>query len=239
MLRTIYFYLIALPATGLFSAIAIAFPRFAGWSGRTWAGILCRATGAPLAVDLSALDPDRNYVFMANHQSQLDIPLLNHVLGSRKVGFVAKQSLFDIPLFGRASVAAGHIPIDRSNGRRAMKSIDAAAESAKNGAGVIIFPEGTRSEDLSKIHEFKVGGMLIALKSGLPVAPVVVTGTGFVLRKRCLRIRRAPIRVRALPPLETSGYTLKDRERFMADLHAMMDAAYREQLKEEGLGDAA
>jgi len=239
MLRNIFFYLISLLATGFFSSTAILAPRFGAWSGRNWARSLVWASRVRFEVDLSALDPEQNYVFMANHQSQLDIPVLNAVLAPRKVGFVAKQSLLRIPLFGGAIAAAGHIPIDRSNRRRAMKSIESAVLSAKSGTAVVIFPEGTRAVDLDGLQEFKIGGMIIALKTGLPVAPLVITGTGEALAKHRVWLSPATVRVRALPPVDTSGYTLKDRERFMEDLRETMGTAYREQRKQAKVSHAA
>lgn len=239
MLQNIFFYLVALPATWLFCSLAIIVPKHAAWSGRTWARVVVWATRVRFDVDLSALDPDQHYVFMANHQSQLDIPVLNAALAPRRVGFVAKQSLFSIPLFGPAIASAGHIPIDRSNSRRAMKSIEEAVAKAKAGAQVVIFPEGTRAVDLEGLQEFKVGGMIIALKTGMPVAPIIVTGTGRALPKHRLWLSPATVKVRALAPIDTSAYTLKDRERFMADLHRIMDEAYRGQLRGEESRDAA
>ena len=239
MLHNLFFYLVVLPATGLFCSIAIVFKRHGTWSGRTWGRVVMWATRSRYEVDLSALEPGQDYVFMANHQSQLDIPVLNAILGMRQVaegrpglGFVAKQSLFDIPLFGPAIRAVGHIPIDRSNRRRAMKSIDQAVEDVKNGTSIVIFPEGTRAVDLSKLQEFKVGGFIIAIKTGRPVAPVVVTGTGDCLPKHKLRLRRAPVKVRALAPIEPGRYSLKEREQFKDDLHTLMNEAYMAQRKE-------
>ncbi|BBD06810.1 1-acyl-sn-glycerol-3-phosphate acyltransferase [Desulfovibrio ferrophilus] len=182
----------------------------------------------PLDVDLSELDPEQTYVFMANHQSQLDIPLLTALLAPRKVSFVAKQSLFKIPVFGAAIKAVGHISIDRSNRRRAMKSIESAVQKAQGGRSIMIYPEGTRAEDLDNIQEFKIGGVIIALKTGLPVVPIVLSGTGEVLPKHRLLLRSAPLKVKALPPIDTGKYTMKDREAFKDDLYKMMNDAYLE-----------
>lgn len=241
MLHNIFFYLVVLPATGFFCCVAILFKKHGTWSGRTWGRFVAWATRTSYEIDLSELKPGQDYVYMANHQSQLDIPVLNAVLGMRQLeegrpvlGFVAKQSLFDIPVFGPAIRAVGHIPIDRSNRRRAMKSIDRAVKDVQSGRSIVIFPEGTRAVDRSKLQEFKVGGFIIAIKTGRPVAPIVVTGTGDCLPKHKLWLRRKPVKIRALPPIDTGTYTLKQREQFKEDLHAMMDEAYRAQRKEQG-----
>ncbi len=232
MLRNVIFYLAFFPLTIFFSALAASSRRVAPWAARAWSGLVVRAAGLSVRADLAALDPAQRYIFIVNHQSQLDIPVLTHVLRARHVGFVAKESLFRIPLFGKALECAGHVSVDRSNPRRAMKSLEEAAAKAREGANILVFAEGTRQRDLEALGEFKVGGMILALKTGLPVAPLVVCGTGDALPKGRLLLRRAPIRVRALPPVAAGSYTLKQREQFRDDLRALMNAAYLELRRE-------
>ena len=228
MLRNLIFFIAFLPVTIFYSALAAGWRRFGPWAGRAWAGVVVRLTGLPLEVDLSALDPEQRYIFIVNHQSQLDIPVLTHVLRARHVGFVAKESLFRIPLFGKALECAGHVSVDRGNARRAMKSLEDAAAKAREGANILVFAEGTRQQNLEALGEVTPGGMILALKTGLPVAPIVVCGTGDALPKGRLLLRPATIRVRALAPVPAGSYTLKQRDQFRDDLHAMMDAAYQE-----------
>ncbi|MEW5773666.1 MAG: lysophospholipid acyltransferase family protein [Thermodesulfobacteriota bacterium] len=239
MLRNLFFYLLFLPATLVFSTLAVLSPtgRMARALGRTWGRLVLAFAGARLATDLSGLDPDAAYIFMANHQSNLDIPTLYAVLGRRPFGFVAKESLFRIPLFGKAMLRAGHVPIDRDNPRKAMKAIEYAAEQTAKGFSVVVFPEGTRGTDLSALQEFKIGGMIMALKTGAPVVPLLITGTGAMLPKHALRLRPVrEVRVRALPPIVTQGsYTVKDRERFKDDLYALMNGEYLK-IREEARG---
>lgn len=197
--------------------------------GRTMLGM----AGIKPEIDLSALDPKGHYVFMCNHQSLFDIPILFHALWDYHMRFVAKESLFRIPIYGKALGNAGHISLNRENRRAAMKSLDAAVESAKGGISPLIFPEGTRNLDLSKLMDFKVGGMVLALKCGLPVAPLVMEGTGKLLPKGHYFFNPdQKIRLRALPPVDTSQYTIKDREKFKDDMYALMNGAYQELLKE-------
>lgn len=229
MIRNLIFYVFFIPATMFYSAVAVLLRPIAPWSGRAWSRVVTWLSGVRLEEDLSALDPDTRYIFIANHQSQLDIPIVTHVLRARRVGFVAKQSLFSIPLFGPALTAAGHISIDRSNPRRAMKSIARAAEYAREGASIVVFAEGTRQKQLDKLGDFKVGGMILALKTNMPVAPLVVSGTGESLPKGALFLRPRKVVVRALPPIPAGTYSLKERERFKEDLYDMMNTAYQEQ----------
>ncbi|MBU1002173.1 MAG: 1-acyl-sn-glycerol-3-phosphate acyltransferase [Proteobacteria bacterium] len=229
MIRNILFFLFFAPVTALASLTCILCKPLAIWASQAWARCTIWLIRMPLEVDFSALDPEQTYVFMVNHQSQLDIPLMTAILAPRKVNFVAKDSLFKIPLFGQAITAVGHISIDRSNPRSAMKSIEVAVQRAQSGRSILIFPEGTRAEEFDKLQDFKIGGMILALKTGLPVAPIVLSGTGTVLPKHRLLLRPAVLKVRALPPIDTGKYTMKDREAFKDDLYQMMNDAYLEQ----------
>lgn len=232
MLRNLFFYLLFIPATLLFSLLTALAPteRLARGAARTWARLALVFSGARVRADLSAIEPGRPYIFMPNHQSNLDILVLYALIGDRPFGFVAKQSLFNIPLFGKAMLRAGHIPIDRENRRRAMQAIDYAAAQAAKGFSVIIFPEGTRGTDLSALQEFKIGGMIMALKTGLPVVPLIISGTGAMLPKHALLFRPTrEVRIKALPPIVTQGrYTVKDREKFKEDIHLLMNREYQQ-----------
>lgn len=195
-----------------------------------WARLLLATGGVRVEADLSALPPEGTFVFMANHQSNMDIPALFAILRHFNFRFLAKESLFRIPVFGPAMRRVGHVSIDRENRRKAMESIGQAVSLVSRGVSLLIFPEGTRSRDFSRLGEFKTGGMIVALKCGAPVAPLILTGSGPILPKGAKRLRPGVIRVTALPPFDPSAnYTLKDREAFKNDLQALMEAAYQEQ----------
>nr|WP_321256395.1 lysophospholipid acyltransferase family protein [uncultured Pseudodesulfovibrio sp.] len=199
--------------------------------GLAWGRAAVNLSGIKIEADMGEVDPTGHYVFICNHQSNLDIPVLFDVLKGNRIRFVAKKSLFEIPIYGKALAHAGHICVDRENRRAAMKSLNEAVETAKNGVSPVIFPEGTRNLHLEELMEFKIGGMIIALKSGLPVVPIVMTNTGLVMGKGQMVIDNRPVvRVKALPVIDPSEYTIKDREKFKDDLRAKMSAAYKELL---------
>ncbi|MBG0790734.1 MAG: 1-acyl-sn-glycerol-3-phosphate acyltransferase [Desulfovibrionaceae bacterium] len=199
--------------------------------GLKWGAAAVKLAGIRIEADLGGINPKGHYVFIGNHQSNLDIPVLFEVLKGNRIRFVAKKSLFDIPLYGRALAHAGHICIDRENRRSAMKSLNEAVDRAKEGISPVVFPEGTRNIHLEELMKFKVGGMIIALKSGLPVVPVVIANTGRVMPKGRLTIDNRPVvRIKALPVIDPAKYTLKEREQFKDDLYEMMNAAYKELL---------
>ncbi|WP_243312078.1 lysophospholipid acyltransferase family protein [Fundidesulfovibrio agrisoli] len=201
----------------------------AHWFMCLWARLSLAVSGVEVRADLSALKPGQPCVFLANHQSQFDILVLVHALRGWNVRFVAKESLFKIPVFGPAMRRTGHIPILRENSRKAMKSIDDAVAAAKKGISVVVFPEGTRSHDFSRLGEFKIGGMIMALKCGIPVAPVIVSGSGEVLPRGKWVPKPGVVHVKALPAFDPAErFTIREREAFRAWLQDYMGAAYQE-----------
>lgn len=162
---------------------------------------------------LSNIQPDKSYIYMANHQSNFDIPVL---LGYLPVQFrwLAKAELFKIPLFGRAMLGAGYVKIDRFNRQSAFESISTAARRLKDGVSVMIFPEGTRSRDGS-IHKFKKGGFVMAIESGVPILPVILKGTWPIMAKSSLRINRGDVEMEIAEPIDTTGYSMERKEELM------------------------
>ncbi len=238
MFRVLRFFATLVPATLYYSVRQLMLDQEHAtldekdYFGKIYGRTMLRMAGIKVDVDLSALDPKGHYVFMCNHQSLFDIPILFDALWDYHMRFVAKESLFRIPVYGKALGNAGHISINRENRRAAMKSVDEAVASAKSGISPLIFPEGTRNPDLSKLMDFKVGGMVLALKCGLPVAPLVMEGTGKLLPKHSYFFNPDQrIRLRALPPVDPSKYSLKEREQFKDDMYALMNAAYQELLR--------
>ena len=191
MIRTTYIIVWVVLTTIFWGTIAIIISFFTRTGNpihniaRIWAkGILFASRIRVNVKGLTNIDPSQSYVYMSNHQSNFDIPVL---LAQLPVQFrwLAKAELFKIPLFGRAMRGAGYVKIDRFNRESAFKSIDEAAEKMKNGVSVMIFPEGTRSRD-GRIRPFKKGGFVMAVDAGVPlVALADIDELGFLgLRPR-------------------------------------------------------
>ena len=157
---------------------------------------------------------DRSAVYIVNHQSNFDIPILYSGL-PLQFRWMAKQELFNIPLFGLAMKRCGYIPIDRSDRRTAMHSMNVAAQRIAEGASVVVFPEGTRTPD-GELQEFKKGGFLIAIKAQVPVIPVAINGSFSVMSKNSLRIHGGAVSMQIFPPIETTGMKNADSVRLMA-----------------------
>jgi len=175
-----------------------------------WARSICWASGVKVALaHTEQLEPGKPYIFAANHQSQFDILVLQGFLGIN-FRWLAKKELFRVPIWGAAMSRAGYIPIDRSHGRQAIKSLGDAAQKIAAGTSVIIFPEGTRSKD-GKLHDFKAGAMVLAIKSGVPIVPVAIRGTYEILPKGELLVTPGKVQIRLGRPIETKNYSSRDK----------------------------
>lgn len=160
------------------------------------------------------------FIFMSNHQSNFDIPVLYSALPVQ-FRWLAKAELFKIPLFGRSMRGAGYISINRSNRQSAFQSLVKAAESIRGGTSVMIFPEGTRSKD-GVLLPFKKGGFVMAVDAGVPVIPVLITGTHAIMPKGNLLIRRRLVHVRIGRPIETVDFTRKTKNDLLTQVRAAM-----------------
>ena len=169
---------------------------------------------------LCNIDPSRPYIYMPNHQSNFDIPVL---LGYLTVQFrwLAKIELFKIPVFGRAMRKAGYISINRYHRESAFESLKVAADKIKSGVSVLIFPEGTRSLD-GKIRPFKKGGFVMAIDSGVPIVPVVITGTRAIMPKGRFRVYPGRVSMVIHKPIGTSTYTPETKEALMENVRRVI-----------------
>ncbi len=169
-----------------------------------------RAGGVRVAVEGLALVPrGRPCVYMANHQSNLDPPLLVGVQPG-KAAMMVKQSLMRIPILGLAMRLGGCVPVERSGRMESAKqSLRAAGEVLQSGLSITIFPEGTRSPD-GQLLPFKKGPFFLAMQTGVPVVPVTIAGTGAMLAKGSLRLRPGTARVCFHAPLDPKQFGSRD-----------------------------
>jgi 1-acyl-sn-glycerol-3-phosphate acyltransferase len=154
--------------------------------------------------------PPRAVVYMSNHQSHLDIPILYATLPSPTIRMLGKAELFRIPLWGRGLRAAEFIEVDRSNHARAVQSIEHAARLVRDGVSIYLAPEGTRSVT-GRIGKLKKGGFHLALGTGAPIVPVAIRGTIDIL-PRGGRVMRSGQRVSVQigRPIDVAGRELPD-----------------------------
>ncbi len=169
---------------------------------RAWAHTTLFLLGIKVeASGLENVPRDRPVIFACNHASQMDILAL-YIGLPVQFRFVVKEELFRIPLLGVAMKAAGYVPINRSGGKAAIRSLQEAARRIREGTSVVIFPEGTRSAD-GRLAEFKPGGFMLASKSGCPIVPVAISGSHDVLPKGSSLCRPGTIRIDIGRPIET------------------------------------
>lgn len=178
----------------------ISFGRWLMRVDRWVLGIDVAATG------LGRLDPATPYVFMLNHQSFLDGPLLVTVL-ERPVRFIVKRFVFRIPVLGLGMRFVGYVPLDKEGVGEGRKRIARAASLVKEkGYSFLIFPEGTRSWEGSLLP-FRRGGFYLALETGTPIVPITVKGTYELMPRRQRFIRNGPVKFAFHEPIPTAGYT--------------------------------
>jgi len=181
---------------------------------RLWAGSLLKAAGIRLQVEgTEVIDRKQRYILIANHSSYFDIPCI-FVAIPQPIRFMAKISLFKIPIFGWAIGRAGFIPIDRKNRRTAVKSFEKAVDRIRKGNTVVVFPEEGRSRERA-MRPFQRGGFLLALRSGLPILPVAIVGTYDVYSANAKVLTPGPVIVRVGTPIPTEGLTVRDKDRLL------------------------
>jgi 1-acyl-sn-glycerol-3-phosphate acyltransferase len=182
---------------------------------RLWANGLLAASGVRVESRFDVpLDPAKEYIFLANHQSLFDIPVLL-ATSPGQLRMMAKRTLFQVPFFGWSLKAGGFIAIDRADKSSARESFSAAVEKLRSGTSILLFPEGTRSMT-DMLLPFQRGGFLLALRSGLPIVPVGVRGSRAVQRRGSFSIHPGTIAVHYGPPIETAEYGLKRKRELTA-----------------------
>jgi 1-acyl-sn-glycerol-3-phosphate acyltransferase len=172
------------------------------WTGVRLAGVRVEVIGR------EKLDAARTYIFMSNHASNLDPPLLIPLI-PRRTSVLVKKELFRVPVLGRAMRLASLVPVDRTNRQRAIDSLQKAHEVLRAGINMTVFVEGTRSPD-GRLLPFKKGPFHLALETGFPVVPVTLVGTHELLPKGKLLARPGTVQIVFHAPLEPSRAAGRD-----------------------------
>jgi 1-acyl-sn-glycerol-3-phosphate acyltransferase len=158
-------------------------------------------------------------VFMPNHQSNCDPPAVAAILPPVLV--MAKEEFFRVPVFGKGMRMRGFIPVDRSNRERAFAAVDRAVAALKAGHSFLAFPEGTRSRT-GRLQSFKMGVFVMAIKAGVPIVPISVSGANKIMRRGDFRIYPGPVRITIHDPVTTAGCSIADRSRVAAQVRLAM-----------------
>ncbi len=175
------------------------------------------------------LDRAQTYIFMSNHVSNFDPPLLIPLIPGR-TSVLVKKELFRIPILGFAMRVAHLVPVDRRQRDAAIASVRAAADVIRSGLAMTVFPEGTRSPD-GRLLPFKKGPFYLALDTGSPIVPVTILGTDAIWPKGkfFLRPDNAVARLIFHPPISPKDFP--DRDALMAAVHDAIAGALPEERK--------
>lgn len=210
--------------TLILASVAVLF----GWIGprgrvifavaRVWSRGLLFCSGVRVVPDFETpLRPEEQFVFMANHRSLFDIPALIATLPGQ-TRFLAKKSLFQIPLFGWVLKMGGFVTVDRKDLSTARESFAVAvANLAENGVSVLVFPEGTRSMT-DELLPFQRGGFLLALKSGLAIVPIGIAGSAQIQPRRQLVIRPGTMRLHYGRPVPIEGFGVSRKQELIQEI---------------------
>jgi 1-acyl-sn-glycerol-3-phosphate acyltransferase len=207
LIPTIAIYTIVLGTVSIASTVLGGRGTFAHGCARAWAWLILKTTGVRVrTTGLERLTPGTTYVFVSNHQSIYDIPVLFWSL-PYQLRIIAKASLGAIPFMGWHLRRTGHLLVDRRNPDRGG-ILRRWRELLTQGLSLIVFPEGTRSAD-GRVAKFKAGSFLLAIEAGLPVVPLSIDGTRFVMAKGHLTTRPGAASLFVHPPINTADGSWK------------------------------
>lgn len=184
---------------------------------RQWARILLRISGVQVTVTgAENLTPGTAYVFCSNHLSLIDTPLVFGYL-PWEFRILARKGLWSIPFLGWHLRRARHMPVARDDVRHSLRNLTDAAQRVAAGMSVVVFPEGTRSPD-GNLVEFKAGAAYIAIKAGVPLAPMCILGTRQVHTEGSVIVRPGRAELHIGAPISTAGLTPRDSRQLLAKL---------------------
>lgn len=211
---------------GLPSILAAFLPPRGDWFlrfARGWARSILFVAGIRVRVlDRERLRKEGSFVIASNHESFCDILVLLASL-PMQVRFLAKRSIFRVPVLGWSIAAAGFVPVDRGERRRSATAVDAAARRLRDGCSLVIFPEETRTAT-GDLLPFKQGAALLALRSGLPLLPVGIGGTFRILPRDSFDIRSGPAVLAIGEPMDVSRRSARERKQVTSELFEHVEA---------------
>ena len=234
-LKLLAVYLFLGPLVGL---VGIPYTLIVGDITRLyWASLFVMRTGvraAGIGIKLSGLEhvpANRSCIFMCNHVSNLDPPVVLPSIPGRS-SVLLKKELMNIPILGRAMRMAQFVPVERGSRRdAAQQSVAAAAKALASGLHILVFPEGTRSID-GRLSTFKKGPFFLAQQTGAPIVPVAISGTERMMHKGSARITPGIATVQMLEMIEPSQYP--SREELMSAVREAIARALPEEMRPEG-----
>jgi 1-acyl-sn-glycerol-3-phosphate acyltransferase len=194
---------------------------FGAWNGVRLTGVRVQTVG------LDKLDPERTYIFMSNHVSNIDPPITVPLIPKR-TSVMVKKELFRFPILGRAMRMGSLVPVDRGNRDAGIESVRAAKQVVQQGINMTIYVEGHRSFD-GKLLPFKKGPFYLAMECGAPVVPITIVGTHDVMPKGRFAIEPGTVTVIFHSPIEPKDFG--SRECLMEKVRAVIESGLPEELR--------
>jgi 1-acyl-sn-glycerol-3-phosphate acyltransferase len=231
--RTVFFlipaitvYTVVLGAASIVSSLFDRRGYFAHSCARAWSRLILRTTGVRVTVEgLDRIVPGKTYVFVSNHQSIYDTPVVFACL-PYQLRIIAKESLARFPVLGWHLRRGGHLFVDRKHPDRSG-ILNRWRALVSEGLSLIIYAEGTRSPD-GHVARFKAGSFLLAIEAGLPIVPIAIVGTRQSMPKGRLRTEPADVTLiihEAIQPPAIAAPTVQDAKALAARVHAIVSAA--------------
>lgn len=219
LIPAISLYTIVLGITSLLSTLVDRRGFFAHRCAQLWSRLILGTTGVRVRLQGASLPTSAaSCVYVANHQSIYDIPVVFATLPAQ-LRILAKASLGRIPFLGWHLHRSGHVLVDRSNpGPSVMRRME---ELVRNGASLIVFPEGTRTDD-GKLGRFKAGAFIIAIDHHLPIVPLTIEGTSAIMRKGFVTTRPGVVDVTVHPTVSTTGLVREDVRALIDQVRTVM-----------------
>jgi 1-acyl-sn-glycerol-3-phosphate acyltransferase len=232
----LFWFLLAIPAAVVGLPVALITKHVdLLWKLCLWAASTgCRLVGIRIrTVGREKLEAGRNYLFMSNHASNLDPPIIAPLFG-RRITVIAKRELFKIPLFGHAMRACGFIEVNRADRASAVESVRGAIGALRSGMGMLVFPEGTRSPD-GRLLPFKKGPFHLAMEAGVPVLPITIAGSYEAWAKGSVSLHPGEVVVTFHAPIDPHQFKTKEAllAAVRAAIHSALPEAHRDPVTAE------
>lgn len=182
--------------------------------GQAWARVVLRMNGVRVrVVGLENISRKTSYVFISNHQSNLDGLAIGTALPS-PLRFVIKKSLLKIPIMGQAFKLGRMIPIDRNDGKKSIETINRYGRELRNGVSVLFFGEGHRSRD-GRLQPFKKGGIMFSITSRLPLVPITIVNSFNLMPSGSFAIKKGTITIIIGNAISTMDYRIEQAEQLV------------------------
>lgn len=221
----IWFYTVVLGTLSLLSSLFDSSGVIQHEFARLWARMILGTIGAQITVEgLEKIDTSKAHVYVVNHLSALDIPVLYASLPFQ-FRILAKRELFRYPFMGWHLRRSGQIPVVLDNPKASIRSLQLAVTAVKNNMSLLVFPEGGRSED-GQLQPFMGGAFFAAIRAQADIVPMVLLGTYETLKMNSFHIRPRPLRLLVAAPISTAGLTTRDTESLTASAREVIADMY-------------